>query len=234
MNLENLPKNNNNTLASENSTNDNEERTISLLQKIRTRTIDPNSIRLPERHLIVSYLMADGYGTAEIAQILNVSDRTIERDKKAIREANAIATDPELAEQVVGRLVLEADLSIQRIRKAVRDTDTPPAVKVDAEHRCFQIISEMTKSLQSLGYLPSASTKLQAEITHNIGQIPELPQLDLEAQRLLQLTGEIQDTDPRLLEQIDDIRTQIARVKLADRIQTVSNIIENKGENENE
>ena len=133
MNLENLPKNNNNTLASENSTNDNEERTISLLQKIRTRTIDPNSIRLPERHLIVSYLMADGYGTAEIAQILNVSDRTIERDKKAIREANAIATDPELAEQVVGRLVLEADLSIQRIRKAVRDTETPHNVKVEAE-----------------------------------------------------------------------------------------------------
>jgi hypothetical protein len=34
----------------------------------------------------------------------------IERDKKAICEANALSTDPELVEQMVGRLVCEVEL----------------------------------------------------------------------------------------------------------------------------
>jgi len=44
------------------------------------------------------------------SQILKVSDRSIERDKKAIREANALSADPELVEQMIGRLVCEAEL----------------------------------------------------------------------------------------------------------------------------
>lgn len=131
--------------------------------------------------------MSDGYSTADMAQILKVSDRSIERDKKAIREASAIAADPQLVEQMVGRLVLEADLSVQRIRKAVRERDTPHAVKVDAEYRCFQIVNDLAMSLQRLGYLPTATARLQADITHSISQIPELSHIELESnQRLIQ------------------------------------------------
>jgi transposase len=155
MNPDNLPQTNENPLPSDNTACDTEERTLSLLQKIQAGVMDPKCIRPAERRLIVSYLMADGYSTADMAQILKVSDRSIERDKKAVREANAIAADPQLVEQMVGRLVLEAELSIQRIRKAVRDKDTPQAVRIEAEHRCYQIVSDMITSLQRLGYLPS-------------------------------------------------------------------------------
>jgi len=118
MNPDNLPQTNENPLPSDNTACDTEERTLSLLQKIQAGVMDPKCIRPAERRLIVSYLMADGYSTADMAQILKVSDRSIERDKKAIRETNALAADPALVEQMVGRLVLEAELSIQRIRKA--------------------------------------------------------------------------------------------------------------------
>lgn len=224
-----LPKIQENLQPLDNTPCDSEERTLSLLQKIQAGVMDPKCIRSAERRQIVSYLMADGYSTADIAQILKVSDRSIERDKKAIREANAIAADPQLVEQTVGRLVLEAELSVQRIRKAVRDKDTQASVKVDAEYRCFQIISDMTVSLQRLGYLPIATARLQADITHNLDQIPELPQLDMEAERLLQLAGEIQGTDPALAEQLAEIRTQIVTVQLSDKIQTISKVIYEKG-----
>ena len=163
------------------------ERTVSLLQKIQAGTVDPKCIRPTERRLIVSYLMADGYSTAEMAQILKVSDRSIERDKKAIRQTNALAADPELVEQMVGRLVCEAELSIQRMRKAARDKDTPPAVRIDAEHRCYLIVSDMTTSLQRLGYLPTATSKLQADFTHNIGQIPDFADMQAEVPLFWQL-----------------------------------------------
>jgi hypothetical protein len=172
--------------------------------------------------------MADGYSTADMAQILKVSDRSIERDKKAIRETNALAADPELVEQMVGRLVCEAELSIQRIRKAARDKNTPQAVKVDAEHRCYQIVSDMITSLQRLGYLPMATARLQADLTHHVGQIPDLPQIEEELQRLKQITGEIKGTDPQLTEQLNQIETQLVKVKLVNQIENVSNIIESK------
>ena len=234
MNPDNLHQTQEDPQPLDNTPCDTEERTLSLLQKIQAGVMDPKCIRPAERRLIVSYLMADGYSTADMAQILKVSDRSIERDKKAIRETNALAADPGLVEQMVGRLVCEADLSIQRIRKAARDKDTSPAVRIDAEHRCYQIASDMVSSLQRLGYLPTATARLQADITHSIGQIPELPQLDMEAQRLMQLTGEIQGTDPRLTEQLTEIRTQIVKVQLANKIQTISKVLEEKGEHDHE
>ncbi len=230
MNTNNLHKTQKKTQPSDNDTG---ERTLSLLQKIQAGVMDPKCIRPAERRLIVSYLMADGYSTADMDQILKVSDRSIERDKNAVREANAIAADPQLVEQMVGRLVLEADLSIQRIRKAVRDKDTPHSVKVDAEYRCFQIINEMTISLQRLGYLPTATARLQADITHSIGQVPELSHIELEYQRLKLISGESQGTDPQLTERFNLLQAKIAKVGLVNELKEVSNLLTGK-EDQNE
>jgi hypothetical protein len=224
MNPDNLHHTQENPQPSDNKPGDTEQRTLSLLQKIQTGAVDPKCIRPAERRLIVSYLMADGYCTADMAQILKVSDRSIEREKKAIRETNALAADPQLTEQMAGRLVFEAELSIQRIRKAARDKNTPQAVKVDAEHRCYQIFSDMITSMQRLGYLPMATTRLQADLTHHVGQIPDLPQMQEEVQRL----KEIQGADPTVKEQLNEIETQLVKVKLADQIENISNIVESK------
>lgn len=224
MSPDNLPQTQENPQPPDNPTSQTGERTLSLLQKIQAGTIDPKCIRPAERRLVVSYLMADGYSTADMAQILKVSDRSIERDKKAIRQTNALAADPELIKQMVGRLVCEAELSIQRIRKAARDKGTPQAVKVDAEHRCYQIFSDMITSMQRLGYLPMATARLQADLTHHVGQIPDLSQMQEEVQRL----KEIQGADPRVIEQLDGIETQLEKVKLADQIENLSKIVESR------
>ena len=228
MNPDNLLQTQENPQPSGNTPCDSEERTLSLLQKIQAGTVEPKCIRPAERRLIVSYLMADGYCTADMAQILKVSDRSIERDKKAIRQTNALAADPELVEQMAGRLVCEAELSIQRIRKTARDKNTPQAVRIEAEHRCYQIVSDMITSLQHLGYLPMATARLQADFTHNIGQIPDYSQMQMEVQRLKQITGETKGTDPQLIEQLNKIETQLVKVKFANQIENISNIVENK------
>jgi len=228
MNPNKLPKNQENPQPSDNTPSDTGERTLSLLQKIQAGSVDPKCIRPAERRLVVSYLMADGYCTADMAQILKISDRSIERDKKAIREANALAATPELVEQMAGRLVGEANLSIQRIRKAARDKETSPAVRIDAEHRCYQIVSDMIASLRHLGYLPTATSKLQADFTHNIGQLPDFADMQAEVQRLRQITGETQGTDSEVIEQLNQIETQLVKVNLAGQIEKISNVVESK------
>ncbi|GAG47337.1 unnamed protein product, partial [marine sediment metagenome] len=105
---------------------------------------------------------------------------------------------------------------------------TKTEVKVDAEHRCYQIVSDMIASLRHLGYLPTATSKLQADFTHNIGQIPDFSEMQAEVQRLRQIAGETKGTDPELTEQFSEIEDQLGRVKLADKIESISNIVENK------
>jgi hypothetical protein len=49
-----------------------------------------------------------------------------------------------------------------------------------------------------------------------------------EVQRLKQITGKIQGNDPKLIEQLGGIETQLTKVKLADEIEGIFNIIESK------
>lgn len=211
-------------------------RTMALLQKIQSGAITPKSISVSDRRQLVGVLMADGYSTADMAQILKVSDRSIERDKQAIRRSHAIARDPELTPQMVGRLGAEAELTVQRIRKAIRDKKVPAAVKVDGEHRCYQVISDLTQSLQRLGYLPTAAQKLEADLTHHIGEAPDFEELQAETRRLIHITQlalpgaqEGETADPEVAKRLTKLEEEITRANLASEIEELSSTIDPEG-----
>jgi transposase len=128
--------------------------------------------------------MAEGQSTAEIAHLLKVSDRTVERYKKSIRQKNAILPSPELVNNIAGRLVDEAQICIQRIRKTGRDNNCPHAARIEGERGCFQIVNNLAERLQSMGYLPTSTQKLEAELNHHTANPLTLKEIRLEAKRL--------------------------------------------------
>jgi transposase len=158
--------------------------TIALLQKIKNGQFEANSIEKTERMLLVPFLMAEGKSTAEIAHLLKVSDRTIERDKKALREEIAITKNPKLVEQMVGMLVYESELSVQRLRKVQRDKEASAADKIEAERTNNQNRYQLFKMMQSLGYLPTAAQKIEADLTHRAASSLTLEEIQLEAERV--------------------------------------------------
>jgi len=158
-------------------------RSLVILQDIKSGKTDPSLLASSERKLLVSLLMVEGQSTAEIAHLLQVSDRTIERDKQAIRKDNSLSKNPEFAGVMAGRLFDEAQIAIQRMRKVQRDQNCPHAVKVDAEKSCFQVLNNLVERLQSLGYLPTAAHKLKADLTHYPEKL-SLDEIQAEAQRL--------------------------------------------------
>ncbi len=159
-------------------------RCLDILQCIKKGTTDPASLLPNQRKLVVPFLMAEGQSTAEIAHLLKISDRTIERDKKAIREKNAISQDPKFAGVIAGRLVNEAQTCIQRIRRFEKDGNCPLAAKIEGEKGCFHILNSLAERLQSMGYLPTAAKKLQADLTHHMENTLSLDEIKSEAQRL--------------------------------------------------
>jgi len=198
----NYKKNNHKT-----SEKDDGLQTLALLQGIRNGSIDPKSLRPDERRPLVSLLMAEGQSTAEIAHVLKASDRIIQLDKKALREENTLTKDSALVKQMTGRLVTEADLCIERIRKSARGNDTPASVKVDAEHRCFQIFEKTIERLQSLGFLPTATQKVAAELIYQTEEVLNLEQIDKEVRRLQLIEGnpsEKEKTENEIITQFED------------------------------
>jgi len=158
--------------------------TIALLQKIKNGQFEANSIEKAERKLLVLFLKAEGKSTAEIAHLVKVSDRTIERDKNAVREEIAITKNPKLVEQMVGMLVYESELSVQRLRKVQRDKEASAADKIEAERTNNQNRYQLFKMMQSLGYLPTAAQKIEADLIHHAASSLTLEQIQLEAERV--------------------------------------------------
>lgn len=209
-----------------------DERTFVLLQKIQSGQLDPKCIAAASRRQLVAAMMNDGYSTPEIAEILKVSDRTIERDRKAIREANAVSRDPRLVEQMTGRLIGEGELCVQRIRKAARDKEASPMVRIEAEHRCFQIVSNLVEGLQRLGYLPTATRKLEADLIHHAGSLPEFSAIEAEVSRLKDVFQELPGSEAG--ERMADLERTLDRARLATEVEALSSDLEHRDENRNE
>ena len=161
-----------------------ESRCLEILRGIKTGTTNPALLSPKQRRRLVSLLIAEGHSTAEIAHLLKVSDRTIECDKKKIRKKNAIVKDPKLVEQMAGKLLFEAETALQKIRKYERDKQASPATRIDAEHKCFQIVNNLAERLQSMGYLPTAAKKLEADLTHRTETTLSLKEIKSEVRRL--------------------------------------------------
>ena len=201
---------------------DGKDNVLARLKQIQAGQLNPATLDKDQRGAVVVVLMEDGYSTAQIATILRVSERTIDRDRRAWREAIALDADPKLLSQMVGRLYHAAEISEQRIRSRTRDKDTPAGVCVDGEHRCYLIWSDLVQRMQSLGHLPTAAQRLQSEHVLHVDGPPGLGQLDEETSRLMDIMrahGVAQD-DPRYVE-ASMLQKEIACVKIAGRLTTL-------------
>ncbi len=202
-----------------------ESQTLTLLQDLKSGSVNPSSLCPADRRLLVSFLIAEGQSTAEIALLLKTSDRTIERDRKAIRDKNAMTKDPKLVEKIAGMLYVEAGRCIQRIRKFQRDKDASPATKMDGEQRCFQIASGLSERLQSLGYLPIATQRIEADLRHSVASSLSLEEIEHEAMRLRQIQETLPDDETKQVDSAVEANETVAE------FEDDSPRQDNKGEN---
>lgn len=158
---------------------------LDLIRRIRSGDIAPEGLDKDSRRACVEYLMGEGYSMVEIAEILKVTDRTVRRDREAIRAAHALQRDPRLVEEMVGRLVQRADTAVERISRAVRGKEAKPVDRIEAETACWRILKELVECLQRLGYLPTAAVQVRGDVRHSLSvELPSVADLQAEAERL--------------------------------------------------
>lgn len=199
---------------------------LALLQQIRNGDIKPKSLAPSQRRLLVSMLLNEGQSSSEIAQLLDVSDRTIERDRQALRKEGSLQHDPDLVNEVARQLKAQGELSIQRMLKIARGKDAPYSVKVDAYHRCFEIFCRYIEKLQSLGFLPAAATKVEAKLSRGFDEIPTIDEINAELLRINSLLPDGTKSKAQILSLIEDTR----KVKLASKVKQIEKDLELEGD----
>lgn len=162
-------------------TSENTERSVvDVISEIKSGAVNGRNLEPETRRECVAYLSAEGLSIPEMAKVLGWNDRTIRRDLELIREQNALKVGDSFAEQMAGELVAEARNCTARIRRAIRDKDAAPADRVEGERAVFQILNDLLARLQSMGYLPSIAHKVQAELTHLVGEPMQFAQMETE------------------------------------------------------
>ncbi|MCC7407447.1 MAG: hypothetical protein IT442_05210 [Phycisphaeraceae bacterium] len=169
------------------------------------------------------HLGTEGLSIAEIAKILDVSERTIHRDRRVNQEENALQHDPRLAGLMAGRLVAEADLVMQRIRRVTRDAKTLPAVKVEGEKACFDVVDRLVARLQFLGYLPTAAQRFEADIRQTSELIPGYDQLHEEVDNLLVIAR--REGNALQIEHIQELSKRLNQAELVEQVQETKAIL---------
>ena len=141
-------------------------RAFDLLHKVKSGETRGKDLRPEDRQTLVSVLSAEGASTPDIANLLKVSDRTIERDRQTIAKRHALTKDPALTGIMLGRLRSEVELSVATARRLARDKDVDPAVRLDAAVRCVELYDLLINRLQTTGHVDRVAQHIQADVTH--------------------------------------------------------------------
>lgn len=195
---------------------------LSLIRDVREgRTSGPMLLK-EDRIRVVEHLTGEGYSGAEIAEILKVSERTVNRDRIAVRELNALMPSDEMVGQVVGHLVRTAEQVTGRLRRIGREAGAKPVERIEAEKVVWQVQRELVVTLQGLGYLPTAPTSVHARVTTG-DDLPQAEALLAEIDRIESLPElRAADGTPMVAPGLSDLRGILARSIVVERLNSMA------------
>ena len=165
---------------------------IQVISDIKNGLFDPKLLKKSDRQICVQYLGSEGFSVAELAHLLKVDERTINRDRKEIRQSNALQYDPQLPGQLAGQILQDTEASCSRIERAIRGSNTSVEAVINAQHVKSDIRFKAYQLLQSLGFLPKDA---QPQITGLMGSHPGLQELQQLTSKLLDLDDQAQSTN---------------------------------------
>ena len=197
---------------SDERTNREPEGVIAMIRRIQQGTLSGKSLSIEDRRRCVEYMTLEGYSVPEIAEVMQVTDRTIGRDRDAIRKANAVHVHPSFVEEVVGQVLSKAVSSESRLKRMSRDRNVSASDRIEAERTSWQVTKDMFGMLRSIGYLPTPAQEVRGTLTHRV-EAPEAGEIESELRRLDEL-----ELDPQTRAELANLTDQVSRHAISDRI----------------
>lgn len=212
--------------------NHQEKPILEIIRKIHEGTINGDELSPDIRQGCVEYLwQTEGYSAVAIANALHVNERTIKRDKSAIRKRNAQKPSADYALETIGELIQKATSAHEHLMRLSRSSEGSVQEKAQAAYYVWNIINGQAKLLQSMGYLPEKPMQIEADIYHHQEEEESPSQLRERLTELEKLAGEDNENDPEILKLIETAKKQIA---LAEANETIGKLEKKLGTSDKE
>ncbi len=126
---------------------------VDLVKRVQAGTITGKALHPEDRREVVKYLLREQRLTnLEMATLLKVSEKTMERDHQKIRAENALPRCRQFIYQTAGHIWQEAQNRIANIDREMRTAS--PDGRIAGNKASFDILIKAVKTLQSMGWLP--------------------------------------------------------------------------------
>jgi transposase-like protein len=205
---------------------DNQEKPIlSLIQQINSGEVDPKELSPEIRQQIVEVLTLEGYSVPQIAQIVQVSEKTVRRDINAIKERNGLNPSVELTRRLVGDLVMKAEAHRSYLMRMARSREGSMAERSLTEFYAWKVQEALIQRLQLLGYLPLVPHHVSANIYHHDGNKDAVTFADLKKE-LLSMEGMADKEgilDETMKEKIRFLQLKIEKEEIVKDISDINN-----------
>ena len=213
-----------------NSRNWQEVSVLQILKEIHEGITKGNEVPTDKRQECVEYLwLTRGYTVVEMAKALDVSDRTIKRDKNEIRKRNAQKPSAEYALEKIGELIQIATSAHEHLVQLSHSSEASVQEKAQAAYYVCDAVQKQVKILQSMGYLPQKPMQIETDIYHHNEEEESPTQLKEKLAKLKKLAGEGDKIDPEVLKLIETAEKQIA---LAETSNTIAELEKKLGESD--
>ncbi len=202
------------------------------IQRIKDGQLDPKTLNKELRQQCVEVFLYEGYGISAMAQILQRSDKTIQRDVAEIRERNAISPDIGLAKKMVGEMVSHARNHHAYLMRLARSPGASVSEKGQCEYLAATVLFQQITKLQSLGYLPLQPQSVVGDIFHHH---EDASQKDAAGYRAMideieTSAREAGSVPPEIAKEIKQLKLQVDKVEIDEKVNELTKI--NKSEKE--
>jgi len=134
---------------------------VQLLQEINSGLTDPRLFDKPSRQSCLEALRLEGYTASQAASVLKVSEKTILRDLKEIRERNSLSPNVQFAKEFTGEFFQRALGHHDYLTRLARSKNGSLGEKAQCEYAAWRVLRELIEKLQSAGYLPAMPRQLE-------------------------------------------------------------------------
>lgn len=191
---------------------------LTLIQQLKDGVVAANALTKEQRQGCVAVLRLEGYTHAQMAQILTVSEKTIQRDLAEFRARNAASPpSPEQARQIIGEFLVKMEAHHAHLMRLARDKSASVAERAQAEFFAARVLNDLLLRLQSLGYLPERPQQVIGDFVHRFtdegGSEPVLEATEKIIQEI-ELVGQETGVDPAMTAQLAALRQRLEQAKL--------------------
>jgi len=207
---------------------DHQEKPVAkILKEIADGLIKGDELSTDIRQECVEHMwLTQGYSVMDMASILNVSERTIKRDKNDIKKRNAQKPSADYALETIGELMQKATAAHEHLMRLSRSKEGSFQDKHLAGYSVGKLIMEQGKILQRMGYLPQKPMEVEEHVHHHQEEETSVEELKEELARLEKIAAAKESIDPDISKLVEKAKQHLALAEAKSAIGELKNKIE--------